>query len=369
DGCRPGLAREIWQRAGFGQRERLRLARARKLARNDERAERGGAEQDQLAFGDNASESPSEVLVRRGRQRPDDDVGVAHGLHEVGRGLVQPRRSLALLRLERDALRKRADILRTPSPDPHAMARQREVGGGGERPVAAAQNCDVHAMTPSRRSASMRGPGYFSSVASTSSVCCPSRGAGAGVNAVSPSTLIGVPSVGSGPRRSCSSVTTIPRWRTCGSLSTRSTLWIGAAGTPAPCSRSSQSRVVRSANVPSINDMSATRLATRSPLAAKRGSSAPSGWPAARPKAGQKRAKTATIKSPSRVGSVPYGTTDACADPIGCGTTPSVQKYWARYDSSDTWQSSSERSTCAPRPVCARRSSAPATANAPNRPP
>ena len=75
------------------------------------------------------------------------------------------------------------------------------------------------------------------------------------------------------------------------------------------------------------------------------------------------------MRWPSPVASAPYGTTEAWLEPSGRGTRPSVQKYCAMYVSSETWQSSSERSTWAPCPVRSRRNSAPATANAPSMPP
>src|SRR5206468_7581451 len=69
DGRGPRLAREVRQRAGLGQRERQRAAGARDLARDRERAEGGGAEQDDLVLGEDAGEPTAEILVGRCGQR------------------------------------------------------------------------------------------------------------------------------------------------------------------------------------------------------------------------------------------------------------------------------------------------------------
>ncbi len=143
---RTRLARQIRQRARLGHRQRQRLAGARDLPRDHERAEGGGAEQHDLPLGEDAGEPPAEVLVGRRGQRRDHDVGVAHGLAEIRRRLVQARGPLALIRRQRDALRERAEILRAPAPEPHAVAGQRQVGRGREGAMTAAEDSDIHRL-------------------------------------------------------------------------------------------------------------------------------------------------------------------------------------------------------------------------------
>src|SRR5262249_16047959 len=96
--------------------------------------------------GDHAREPAAEIFVRRRRQRRNDHVGATHGLREIRRRFVQPRGSLALLGMQRDALRERADIFRAPTPEPYAMAGQEQAGGRAGCAIAAAQNRDVHRL-------------------------------------------------------------------------------------------------------------------------------------------------------------------------------------------------------------------------------
>src|SRR5207249_5828804 len=230
---RTRLPRQVRQGAGLGERIRKPRAGAGERARDGIAAERPGCEEDSLAIVPVRRQALGELVVAGRGDRRDHDLGAREGLTEIGRRPRQPRRPCPPLGREGDrgVARQRPERRRGPAPQADRVAGECQVGRRREASMARAEDRNVHAMAPVAWSSAIFTFEYLSTRARISLVCSPSRGGGATSKPIAPSILTGVPSVGIFPWRGWSISTTMPRWQTWGSDSTRSTPRIGVAGT------------------------------------------------------------------------------------------------------------------------------------------
>ena len=110
-------------------------------------------------------------------------------------------------------------------------------------------------------------------------MCCPSSGAGRVICVGVAEKWIGQPIALVGPACGWTRSTTMPRASDCGCASASASEFTGPTGTPAAARRCVQSAFVRVAITALIAVASASTLAMRAVLVAKRGSSRHSGWP------------------------------------------------------------------------------------------
>src|SRR5712671_6488398 len=145
------LARQPWQRAGLRKACRRIIAGVTRGAREDHRAESRRWQENHLPIGEMRREQVSDIALREGRGRAQDQLGVADGFGNASRYQRQLHVVSAIGVLEDNARACRAMrryLGRVAPPQADIVALERKITRGRERAVAAAKHRDLQDASP-----------------------------------------------------------------------------------------------------------------------------------------------------------------------------------------------------------------------------
>ena len=146
----PRDPRQVGERSRLGEGERHPGSGARDLARHHVRAERSRSQEHDLTLGQMSAEAAGDIFMSRRRRRDDDHVGAGHRFDEIRGDRSEHGLGGRPLGHQRDAAGPTHRLQRRgiAPPQTHGVSREREVGGHGVTAVAAAEDCDLHLITP-----------------------------------------------------------------------------------------------------------------------------------------------------------------------------------------------------------------------------